>query len=253
MKNSLRDYSIFDKFKFERKPIGVKFMPVKPEGIPHLTKALNFCEMLKEAQIGDPFYVTKGDFHCVEPMLLGFEDPEPILVSGLFGERGALFQEARACRAIYNYLPYMKMGSVHSVAFSPVDKLPFDPDVLIITANIAQAQTLLRSINYSTGEVISSKYTPVCACAWIYNYPVLSGEMNYVITGLGLGMKALNIFPPGLFLISVPWVKIGTMLENLVEMGVERVTSFQTPGPGGEEHRKNVQKQKDKLREEINK
>lgn len=253
MRNTSRDYSILDKFKFERKPVGVKFTPVKPEGIPHLTKALNFCEMLKEAQIGDPFYVTKGDFHCVEPMLLGFEDPEPILVSGLFGERGELFQEARACRAIYQYLPYMKKGSVHSVAFSPVDKLPFDPDVLVITANIAQAQTLLRSINYSTGEAISSKYTPVCACAWMYNYPVLSGEMNFIITGLGLGMKALNIFPPGLFLISVPWAKIGTMLENLIEMGVERVLSFQTPGPGGEEHRKNIQKQKDKLREEINK
>jgi uncharacterized protein (DUF169 family) len=251
MNPSKRDYSILEKFNLERKPVGVKFMPTRPKGIQRLGKALNFCEMLKEAQTSDPFYVTKGDFHCVEPMLLGFEDPEPILVSGLFGGKEKLFQEERACRAMYDYLPYMKKDSVHSVAFSPVDKLPFDPDVLVITANIYQAQTLLRSVNYSTGEAITAKFTPVCACAWIYNYPVLTGNMNFIVTGLGLGMQALNIFPAGLFLISVPWVKLGTMLENLNEMGAERLSRAAVPGPGGDEHRKRVAKMMADLREEI--
>jgi uncharacterized protein (DUF169 family) len=251
MSKLARDYSILDKFGFERKPVGLKYLPNKPEGISHLTKELNFCEMLKEAQNTDPFYVTKGDFRCVEPMLLGFEDPEPILVSGLFGEKGKLFQEARANRNLYQVLPYMKKGSVHSVAFSPLDQLPFDPDALIITANVAQAQTLLRSLNYSTGEVISSKYTPVCSCAWMYNYPILTGEINYLITGLGLGMKTLNIFPSGLFIISIPWIKMNTVLENLQEMGVERIVSFHTPGPGGQQHRQNVKKIMEDLRRDI--
>ncbi len=109
----------------------------------------------------------------------------------------------------------MPKGSVQYVAFAPVDKLTFDPDVLVITADITQAQTLLRSINYSTGQPFVSKATPVVACSWIYVYPVVSGELNYFITGLGLGMQALNIFPPGLFLISVPFQLIPTMLENL--------------------------------------
>ncbi len=252
MKPSKRDYSVLGKFNFERKPVGVKFLAERPEGIPHLTKALNFCEMLKESQTAAPFYVSKGDFHCVEPMLLGFEDPEPILVSGLFGGKEGLFQEERACRAMYDYLPYMKKGSVHSVAFSPVDQLPFDPDVLVMTASIGQAQTLLRSINYSTGEAISTKFTPVCACAWMFNYPVLSGNMNFIVTGLGLGMQALNIFPPGLFLISVPWPRLGTMLENLAQMNIERLQAAQSrPGPGGDEHRKRVTKMMADLREEI--
>ena len=81
--------------------------------------------MIKEAQTSEPFYVTKGDFRCVEPMLLGYEDPEPILVSGLFGGKEGLFQDNRACREMYNYLPYMKKGSVHSVAFASTDKMTF--------------------------------------------------------------------------------------------------------------------------------
>ena len=233
-----RDYSALDKFNFERKPVGVKFLITKPKGVNRLEKELNFCEMLKEAQGGHAFYVGPDDWHCVERFILGMEEPEPILVSGIFGGDEGLFKEERACRAMYHYLPKMLKGSVQYVALAPVDKLPFDPDVLVITADIAQAQTILRSLNYSTGESFS----------WIMVYPVISGEMNYFITGLGLGMQALNIFPPGLFLISMPWNKIPTMLENLKEMPY-RPTAL--PGPGGDAHRKRVKKLMADLRKKI--
>lgn len=248
MASSLRDFSVLDKFKLERKPVGIKFLPTRPENVQHLEKALNFCEMVKEAQNSAPFYVTKGDFRCVEPMLLGMEDPEPALVSGLFGARDKLFKEARACRQMYNFLPKMLKGSVHSVAFSPIDQLPFEPDVLVMVATIPQAQTLLRSVNYSTGEMISSKSTPVVACSWLFIYPVISGEINYAITGISLGMAALKVFPEGLIIISVPWTKFPTMLENLQEMRL--------PGPtpasySGDEHRRRVKKIMEGLRQEI--
>ena len=247
-----KDFAVLDKFNLERKPVGVKFLAARPPDIAHLTKKLSMCEMLKEAQNSEPFYVTKGDFVCVEPMLLGFEDPEPILVSGLFGGREKLFQDNRACREMYNYLPYMKKGSVHSVAFASTDKLPFDPDVLVIMADISQAQTLLRAVNYSTGEPITAKFTPVCMCAWMYNYPVISGNMNFFVTGLGLGMQALNIFPPGQVVMSFPWAKIPTLLNNLQEMGVEnRLRASKTPGVGGEVHRKKVDQLMSDLRKEI--
>jgi hypothetical protein len=69
-----------------------------------------------------------------------------------------------------------------------------------MAATIPQAQTLLRSINYSIGEAFTSKLPPVVACSWLYIYPVLSGEMNYAITGLSMGMAAVDIYPPGLIL-----------------------------------------------------
>lgn len=241
------DYGVFDKFGFERKPVGIKFLPTRPAGIERLAKSLNFCEMTREAQTSDAFYVQREDFHCVEPMLLGMEEPEPILVSGLFGGKEHLFKEARACRAMYQHLPRMLKGSVNYVAFSPLDRLTFDPDVLMITANIPQAQTLLRSVGYSTGEGFTSRLTPVVACSWLYVYPVLSGEINYAITGLSLGMSALDVFPPGLILISVPWTKLPTMLENLKEMSVGR----STPPPGGEAHRERTKKLMEELRREI--
>ena len=250
MVSTPRDYSVFDKFKFERKPVGVKFMIDRPEGIKRLDKELNMCEMLKEAQENDAFYVGPDDWVCVgvEQMILGMKDAEPVLVSGLLGGDEGLYKEASACRAMYQYLPQLPKGSVQYVAFAPIDKLSFDPDVLIMTADINQAQTLLRSINYSTGQPFVSKATPVVACAWIYVYPVVSGELNYYITGLGIGMQQLNIFPPGLFLISVPFQLIPTMLDNLKEMSYSPTME---PGPGGNAHRKRVNKVLEDMRKRI--
>jgi uncharacterized protein (DUF169 family) len=245
-----RDFSVLDKFHFERKPVGVKFMVSRPRGIKRLGKELNMCEMIKEAQEGNAFYVGPEDWVCVgvEQMILGMKDPEPLLVSGAFGGEEGLFSGASACRAMYDYLPRLPKGSVKYVAFAPVDKLTFDPDLLVMTANINQAQTLLRSINFSTGKPFASRATPVVACAWIYVYPVISGELNYFITGLGLGMQALNIFPPGLFLISVPFQQIPIMLENLKEMPYSPTFA---PGPGGPAHRKRVNKMMAEMRKKI--
>jgi uncharacterized protein (DUF169 family) len=253
MASKKRDYSVLEKFKFERKPVGVKFVLTRPKGIKKLAKELNFCEMLKEAQEGNAFYVGPDDWVCVgiEQAILGMRDPEPVLVSGLFGGEDGLFKDASSCRAMYVDLPRLPKGSVQYVMFAPLDKLTFDPDVLIITTDISKAQPILRSINYSTGKPFVSKAGPVVACAWIYVYPVVSGELNYFITGLGMGMQALNIFPPGLFLISIPFQQIPTMLENLAEIGAP--TGIAAPGPGGPAHRKRVNKLLGELKEKARK
>jgi uncharacterized protein (DUF169 family) len=245
-----RDYSALDKFKLARKPVGVKFLITRPQGIKRVAKELNFCEMLKEAQENDPFYVGPDDWVCVgvEQMILGMKDPEPVLASGLFGGEEGLFKNTSSCRAMYQYLPRMPKGAVRYVVLAPLDKLTFDPDVLVITADIRQAQALLRSINYSTGQPFVSRATPVVACSWIYVYPVVSGEMNYFVTGLGLGMQAMDIFPPGLFLISVPFQQLSIMLENLKEMPWN---PNPPPPPGGPAHRKRVNKLLVDLRKRI--
>ncbi len=233
MNSSTLDYSAFDKLNLERKPVGVKFLATRPEGIARIEKGPALCEMFKESQEKGPFYVQKEDLVCVEPMLLGMEDPAPPLQSGMAGGKGGLYKEARACRKVYQYLPKMLKGSVNYVAFSPVDQITFDPDVLIVTANVKQARQVLRADGYSSGEIWSCQGTPVMACSWLYIYPVLSGKMNFTITGLSLGMEAINMqIPEGLFLISIPWNLLPTVLDNLKDDNLYR--SFRAPSR--EEH-----------------
>ena len=218
MSSSPRDLSVFNKFNFERPPVGVKFLFGKPEGIKKLDKTLALCEMLREAQGSAPFYATKDDFECVGPLILGMAESEPIFESGQLGPRLKIFKEPRANNRIYYYIPRMIKGTVNCIAFSPLNKLSFDPDVLIITAKPSQAEIILRAMTYTTGKMWTAKGTSVIGCAWLFVYPYLSGELNFTVTGLGVGMKGRQVLPEGLMLISIPWDLLPTMIENLQDM-----------------------------------
>ena len=135
MSSIQQDLSIFNKFNFERPPVGVKFLPTKPDGIERLDKILDFCEMLVEAQNGSPFYVAKENFTCIGPLLLGMVEGDPIFQSGQVGPKLEVFKEARANRRIYQYIPKLAKDTANYVVFSPLDKLSSEPDVLIVTAN----------------------------------------------------------------------------------------------------------------------
>jgi uncharacterized protein (DUF169 family) len=51
------DLTVFNKFNFEYKPIGIKLQLAKPGSVKRLEKELSLCEMFKEAQQVDfPFY-----------------------------------------------------------------------------------------------------------------------------------------------------------------------------------------------------
>lgn len=212
------DYSIFKKFNFKLPPVAVKFLLNKPKGLRKLDKEMAFCEMLGEAQKSPPFYVDRENFSCMGPVVLGMEEPDPIFASGQVGPKDGIYKEARANRRIYNYIPKMAKGTVRYVAFSPLDKLPFEPDLLIIAATPPQAEILLRAYCYTSGKMITTKSTPVLICAWLYAYPFRSGELNYTVTGLGFGMKARKVLPEGLILISFPYDSLPMMIENLHDM-----------------------------------
>lgn len=213
------DMSIYKKFEFEKPAVGIKYTHEKPEGIELLDKQLALCEMVKEAhQRNEPFYFTKENENCVGKMVLGMVAGGASAATGQIGVDFEIFQDARANRNIYRHQWNLEPGVIQYVIYSPVDQLTYEPDILFIFATVPQAEILLRAMSYSTGEVWSSQMTGVGACSWFYAYPVLTGKVNFTVTGLSFGMKAKEIFPPGWMMISIPYQWIPTITRNLNEM-----------------------------------
>lgn len=213
------DLSIFNKFKFEKPPVGVKFLYFKPERTQQLDKRLAFCEMIKEAQQREsPFYFAKENEDCFGRVSLGMEQMSSWGKGGEFGPGLEIFQEPRANARIYQYVPKFPEGTVNYVALSSLDKLTFEPDLLILVATPIQAEIVLRAMSYSTGEIWESKTTGVLGCAWIFVYPYQSGKINHTVTGMSFGMKAKEVFPEGWILISIPYNWIPILTQNLKEM-----------------------------------
>jgi len=214
-----KDFAILNKFDFDVQPVGVKFLFKRPDRIERLDGNMAFCEMLKRAQEGNAFFVDEKNHTCGAGLyVLGNEDaPEPY-VSGEFGAGLKIFEEPRSASRLYQYIPKINKGVVNYVAFSPLDKLPFDPDVLIILAKTNQTEILLRAMSYRTGKMWLSRSSPAIGCAWIFIYPYLTGELNYIMTGLGHGMKRRKLFPEGQQLISIPFDLLSSMLKTLQDM-----------------------------------
>jgi len=212
------DYSVFDKFNFERKPVGIKFLLNKPEGMKRTDKVMPICRLFTEAQTSQPFYATKDNFSCVDRLILGMMDAEPPMESGQIGAKEKIYQEARANSRIYHHIYKIPRDTVRYVAFSSQDKLTFEPDLLIITAKPSDAEIIFRALSYSTGKPLTSKFTPVLMCAWVFGYPYITGELNYTVTGIGYGIRMQRVLPEGLFLISVPYDLIPMLIDNLKEM-----------------------------------
>ena len=213
------DLSSFEKFEFENPAVGIMYSHEKPAGIELLDGKFALCEMVTEAhRRNEPFYFTKENEDCVGRMMLGMEEWGPSFGTGQIGVELGIFQDARANRNLYREQYMLEQGVIQYVAYSPVDLLTFEPDILLITAAIPQAEIILRAMSYSTGELWATKMTGVGACSWLYAYPYVTGKVNYSITGLSFGMKAKEIMPAGWILISIPYHWIPTIVQNLKEM-----------------------------------
>lgn len=217
MSSRQRDFSIFEKFNFERKPVGINYSLKKPDGIEQLDKSLALCELFTEAHTSHPFYATEENIQCGEHVL-GFVLFPPIMYSGQLGAEFSMFKNPAANRKVYDYVPILAKDSVKYITCFPVDQLESDPDLFIITANTVQAEILLRASSYSNGKMWSSKGSTCLACAWLFAYPYLSGELNFTVSGLGYSMKAREVLPDGLMLISIPGELLPNLIENLHDM-----------------------------------
>lgn len=213
------DLSIFKRFNFNYSPIGVKFALKKPETIPPIKNKAAFCEMIKIAQEGESFYAAKDDHECKAALIpLGLSEPDPIIDSGQIGPKLGVYEDARANRNIYTNMYKVEKNTVKYMVYAPLEKLSFNPDLLIITASPYQAEIILRAMSYRTGAAWNAKGTTVMGCVYLYLYPYLTGELNMMVSGLHHGMIARQLFPEGLLFLSIPYQVLPEIAQNLGEM-----------------------------------
>ncbi len=213
------DWATLDRFDFGVQPVAVRLSVKRPDSVDRLGENMAFCEMLKWAQEGNSFYADAENHTCgAGSYVLGQADAAEPYISGEFGAGLRIFEDARAASRLYLYIPRVGRGVVNYVAFSPSEKLLFEPDVLIFLANTSQAEILLRAVSYRTGQMWSSKFSSAIGCAWIFVHPYLTGQLNYAATGLVHGKKPRRLFPEGLHLMSIPFDLLCSLLQALQDM-----------------------------------
>lgn len=221
-----KDFAILDKLDLPVKPITVGFFFQPPEGIEKLDKEERFCVMLQIARERSPFYTAPdniGICHAGQ-YVLGQADAPPAYISGALAAGLKGMKTARAGRRNYYQAPTLHRNSTDYVAFSTLDKLSFEADILVLAATPKQAAILMHACSWSTGKPVTSKGSFAMECAWLLIYPYISGKVNFFVSDFSIGMRGVvergrpPVFPDGLIIISIPWELVPAWLDNLQDM-----------------------------------
>jgi uncharacterized protein (DUF169 family) len=220
-----KDWSILEKLGFDIKPIGVKYLVDPPEAMKKLEGKMPLCEMLQKAQQTGPFYIDSSHHACeAGAYVLGQKKIQQAFISGGFGAGLGAFKDFRAAARVYNYIPTISKGVLNYVAFAPIESSGDQeadleaPDVAILLADTRQTWILMRAVSYETGEKWTSHFSPVIGCAWLFAWPYIKGQINFIATGLGFGMRRRHLFPDGLHFVAIPFDRWASLLRVLREM-----------------------------------
>jgi uncharacterized protein (DUF169 family) len=218
-------------------PVGVKFCSKPPEDMQQVEGSLRLCEMLRRAQDGQAFYAAPENHACGGGLYIMGKSLPHAFTTGEYAAAIRVYDDFKTGRRIYDSLPRLDADStVDYVAFAPLQAIPFSPDLLIILGHPDQTEVLLRAYSYTTGKPWMSRCTGVIGCAWTYMYPYITGDLNFVVTGLSLGMRAGKLYSPGLQLITIPSDLFPMFLDNLKHMP----PVLPLLQPGADEFRRNV-------------
>ena len=216
---ALRNASALDVLGLEYPAVAVKFSATEPATLPRLGKRIALCEMLKEAQEAGAFYASQTEQGCkAGSYVLGQIDHDPLMEGGEIGPLLGVYETAEANRRVYHDMIRFPEGASPDTLFARLDRVDFDPDLLIVTARPTQAEVILRAHGFKTGAGWEARGTTVIGCACLYAYPYVTGKLNVLISGLHHGMRARQLFPEGLLFVSIPAPLMPEVLGNLAGM-----------------------------------
>lgn len=216
---SHRAKELFAKLEMDYPAVALKYHAVKPVGVEHYDGHFAFCEYVREAQKADhKFYITKDNDACYGKLALGMIEKPAVTASGQAGADFGVYRTPAGCRKLYQEMPVIVPGTVNYVEFSPVELCDFDPDLVVCVADVAKADIIMRATSYISGDFWESKSSPVVSCSWMYAYPVISGKVNFITTGMYHGLKRRKAYPAGLKIIAIPFQKLDEVVQALDEM-----------------------------------
>lgn len=252
MADRLRDdLRVFERLGLDYPVVAVKFLGTEPAGVRRLEKPTALCAMLREAQDTGAFYASVDEQGCKPgAYVIGQVARDPIAESGRIGPALGVFASPEANKRIFAEMTRIPEGAARYVLFARLGDLDFAPDLLIVTAKPTQAEVILRAHGFTTGAAWETRGTTVVGCASLYAYPHVTGKLNILITGLHHGMRARQVFPEGLLLMSIPAPLIPMIVENLATMAERDLIDLPQYHWGKEAHEKHMRKLVERLAQE---
>jgi uncharacterized protein (DUF169 family) len=194
--------------KLSGSPVAFRFATKRediPAGMQELDKTIRHCSMIglarKEGRI---FYSTAGKHECNGgAWALGLREITESLKNGDFYYKLGKFESSAACKRTIDRVPHLQTLETFATMYAPLEKTPFDPQVILIVASPWAMLKLAQSVLFRLGGRINAQFAgiqSVCSdtCAQTY----LNGQVNF---SLGCdGSRKFSGIEDGEMVIGIP-------------------------------------------------
>jgi uncharacterized protein (DUF169 family) len=170
--------------KLTGSPVALKFAMTKediPDGIDEIGSTIRHCSMVNLARKeGLIFYATAPKHECNGgAWALGLREITSTLKSGEFYFRLGKFNSAAACKRTIEHIPHLPTGSTYATVYSPLEKTPFTPHVILIIATPWAMLKLAQVSLFRLGGRVSSECSGIqSVCSDAAAQPYLTGKPN---------------------------------------------------------------------------
>jgi uncharacterized protein (DUF169 family) len=176
---------LVEKLGLSHSPVAIKLVLREediPENIRKLEKNIRHCEMVQKASHGEIFYATAEEQMCKGgSAAIGLSEPPEKLKTGEFyyelGRFSSLASAKRTVDAIPKIEPIM-----YSAVYAPLEKANFDPDVIVVICNPAQAMKLAQALVYTLGGRVEADFSGIQSiCADVVAGPYTRKTVNITL------------------------------------------------------------------------
>jgi Uncharacterized protein conserved in archaea len=171
--------------KMKGTPVALGFATTKddiPPEMPELDKTIKHCMMVSLARNeGRIFYSTAGRHECNGgAFALGLKDLTPALKTGKFYFKLGKFASVTSSKRTMDSVPHLPIGETYATMYSPLEKTPFTPQVILIITNPWAMLKLAQASLFRLGGRARAEFSgiqSVCSDAVAQTY--LTGKPNF--------------------------------------------------------------------------
>ena len=176
-----------------------------PDDLPEISNEMRHCQMVREArEEGKAFFARRESHTCAGgAWSLGLSKQTESLKTGEFYFKLGKFESFASCKRTLGSVPFIESESVYATLYSPLDKTPFDPAVVLFVAEPKSLLKLSQAYLYTCGGRIHSSFSGIqSVCADVTVQPYLNGNMNI---SLGCdGSRKLSKIEPEQMVAGIP-------------------------------------------------
>lgn len=135
-------------------PFGVKFYD-NPDERPAKTQRpsnpMNVCQITALTRYyGRSMYFTADDMACIiGAVAMGMMEPPENMRSGKIA--AMLHADLESAKRFTDLVPRIPFGKIKAIASAPLDRLTFEPDVIIVYGNTAQSMRIVQAYLWQRG------------------------------------------------------------------------------------------------------